>query len=153
KKLNRFVLASRWFFAPSRKAAIPFTMCLPNRCRSLPVVCRHRVSRRKWLPDYGTTNDRQRKTPLSRMDQPMNTNKLPQSDSIQELAQFWDANDLTDFENELQEVTEPVFEHKTTVMIELSSEDAEVVKKTAKAKGLNDAELIREWVVEKVHSL
>jgi len=87
------------------------------------------------------------------MEQPMNTNKLPQSDSIQELAQFWDANDLTDFENELQEVTEPVFEHKTTVMIELSPEDAEVVKKTAKAKGLNDAELIREWVVEKVHSL
>lgn len=38
-------------------------------------------------------------------------------------------------------------------MVHLTHEDAEVVKKIAEAKGLNDAELIREWVVEKVHSL
>ena len=35
--------------------------------------------------------------------------KLPKTDSIQELAQFWDTHDLTDFEDELKEVTEPVF--------------------------------------------
>ncbi len=83
----------------------------------------------------------------------MNTNNLPQSDSIQELAQFWDTHDLTDFEAELEEVTEAVFDRETTVMIHLSSEDAVVVNEIAKAKGLNDAELIREWVVEKVHGL
>jgi len=83
----------------------------------------------------------------------MNTNKLPESDSIQELAQFWDTHDVTDFEDELEEVTEAVFDRETTVMIHLSSEDAVVVHEIAKAKGLNDAELIREWVVEKVHSL
>ena len=83
----------------------------------------------------------------------MNTNKFPQSDSIQELAQFWDTHDVTDFEDDLEEVTEAVFDRETTVMIHLSSEDAVVVNEIAKAKGLNDAELIREWVVEKVHSL
>ncbi len=38
---------------------------------------------------------------------------LPQTDSIQELAKFWDTHDLTDFENDLEEVTEPVFERPT----------------------------------------
>lgn len=83
----------------------------------------------------------------------MNTNKLPQSDSIQELAQFWDTHDVTDFEDDLEEVAEPVFEREATVTIHLSSADAVAVNEIAKAKGLNDAELIREWVVEKVHSL
>ena len=83
----------------------------------------------------------------------MNTNKLPQSDSIQELAQFWDTHDVTDFEDDLEEVTEAVFDRETTVTIQLSSEDGVIVNELAKAKGLNDAELIREWVVEKVHSL
>ena len=82
----------------------------------------------------------------------MNTNRLPQSDSIQELARFWDTHDLTDFENELEEVTEAVFERETVVTVHLSSEDAGVVNEIAKAKGINDAELIHEWVVEKVHS-
>jgi hypothetical protein len=39
----------------------------------------------------------------------MNTDKLPQTALIQELAQFWDRHELTDFEDELEEVTEPVF--------------------------------------------
>ena len=39
----------------------------------------------------------------------MNTAKIPETDSIQELAQFWDTHDLTDFEEQLEEVTERVF--------------------------------------------
>jgi len=87
------------------------------------------------------------------MEKPMSTNKIPQSDSIQELAQFWDAHGVTDFEGELEEVTEPVFERETAVMIHLSSQDAEVVKEIANSKGIEDAGLIREWVTEKVHNL
>ena len=45
----------------------------------------------------------------------MKTEGLPQTDSIQELAQFWDTHDLTDFEYELEEVTEPVFERQTVI--------------------------------------
>ena len=33
-------------------------------------------------------------------------------DSVQELAQFWDTHELTDFEDQLEEVTEPVFERQ-----------------------------------------
>jgi len=83
----------------------------------------------------------------------MNSNHLPQTDSIQQLAQFWDTHDVTDFDDELEEVTESVFDRGQTVMVHLTPEDAEVVKEIAKAKGLKDADLIREWVVEKVHSL
>ena len=39
----------------------------------------------------------------------MTQSKLPRIDSIQELAEFWDTHDLTDFEDELEEVTELVF--------------------------------------------
>jgi hypothetical protein len=35
--------------------------------------------------------------------------KLPETDSIQELANFWDTHDVTDFDDELVEVAEPVF--------------------------------------------
>jgi hypothetical protein len=41
----------------------------------------------------------------------MKTEHLPKTTSIEELAQFWDTHDLTDFEDELEEVTEPVFEY------------------------------------------
>jgi len=37
---------------------------------------------------------------------------IPQTDSIQELARFWDTHDLADFEDQLEEVTEPVFERE-----------------------------------------
>ena len=80
----------------------------------------------------------------------MKTEALPQTDSIQELAQFWDTHDLTDFEEQLEEVTEPVFERRTVIPLNLESAEAEAVKKLAEAKGIADAELIRGWVREKI---
>lgn len=44
----------------------------------------------------------------------MNTSKIPQTDSIQELARFWDTHDLMDFADELDEISEPVFERETS---------------------------------------
>lgn len=38
--------------------------------------------------------------------------RLPRTDSIRELASFWDSHDLTDFEDQLEVVAEPVFERK-----------------------------------------
>ena len=43
----------------------------------------------------------------------MSTKKIPQFDSIQEMAHFWDTHDLTDFEDELEEVNEPIFVRET----------------------------------------
>lgn len=80
----------------------------------------------------------------------MKTEALPQTDSIQELAQFWDTHEITDFEDELEEVTEPVFERQTVIPLNLESAEAEAVKKLAKAKGIADTELIRGWVREKI---
>ena len=42
------------------------------------------------------------------MEKPMKKPKLPNTDSIQKLAQFWDTHDLTDFEEELEEVADGV---------------------------------------------
>jgi hypothetical protein len=39
----------------------------------------------------------------------MKRKKLPKTDSVQKLARFWDKHDLTEFERELEEVTERVF--------------------------------------------
>jgi len=80
----------------------------------------------------------------------MNTEALPQTDSIQELAQFWDAHDVTEFEDELEEVTEPVFERRTVIALDLDSAEAEAVKRVAESKGITDVELIRGWVREKI---
>jgi CopG antitoxin of type II toxin-antitoxin system len=75
---------------------------------------------------------------------------LPQIDSIRELAQFWNMHDLTDFEDELEEVTEPVFATQKAIRLDLESAEAEAVRKLAEAKGIADAELIHSWVREKI---
>jgi len=80
----------------------------------------------------------------------MNTDKIPKTDSIQELANFWDTHDLTDLEAELEEITEPVFERETEVRIHLPSKQAEAIQSIAESQGIDSAALIREWVLEKV---
>ena len=82
----------------------------------------------------------------------VNGQKLPQLDSIEALARFWDTHDLTDFEDELEEVLEPVFERGTAVTIRLQPEEAEAVKEIAASKGLLDADLIYQWVREKLEA-
>ncbi|MEK7397580.1 MAG: CopG family antitoxin [Candidatus Poribacteria bacterium] len=79
--------------------------------------------------------------------------KILQTDSIQELAHFWDTHDLTDFEDELEKVSENVFEHQTEIKIQLQSEDIEAIMALAKAKGISYDVLIREWVLERIHPL
>lgn len=82
----------------------------------------------------------------------MSGEKIPQTDSIQELAQFWDTHDLTDFEGQLEEVTEPVFERETEVTLRLPSNEAEAAEKIARSQGMGLTELIRQWVRERVNA-
>ena len=82
----------------------------------------------------------------------MSTNRIPVTDSIQELARFWDTHDLTDFEDQLDGVAEPVFERETVVQIPLPSEEAQAAAQIAASKGVSLADLIRQWVTEKVHA-
>ena len=82
----------------------------------------------------------------------MSKSKIPQSDSIEELACFWQRHELADFEDELEEVPEPVFEREAVVKVHLPSKEAETLKELAQSKGLHDADLVREWVLERVHA-
>ena len=86
------------------------------------------------------------------MEEPMNTDKVPQTDSIQELAEFWGTHDLTDFEEELEEVTEPVFEREKVVKVHLPSKEAQTLENMARSQGLNPGDLIRAWIMERVQT-
>ncbi len=80
----------------------------------------------------------------------MKTSRLPQTDSIEELARFWDSHALTDFEDELEEVREPVFlrDSEAVAVVHLAPEKLAAVRRIAKARGIDDGELLREWVLE-----
>jgi predicted DNA binding CopG/RHH family protein len=82
----------------------------------------------------------------------MNKPKLPQTDSIEESARFWDTHDLTQFEDELEEVGAPIFERETTVTIRLQPEEAEAAKEMAASQGIPDTDLIYRWVREKLQA-
>jgi hypothetical protein len=84
------------------------------------------------------------------MEKSMKSNKLPQTDSIQDLAKFWDTHDLTDFQAELEEVTEPVFVRGTPIKVHLQCSEAEAVQEIAQSKGVSQEDLIREWVLQKL---
>lgn len=86
------------------------------------------------------------------MEEPMNAARLPQTDSIKELASFWDTHDVTEFESELEEVGESVFERDTEITIRLERDDVNAVRTIAKSREVADAELIREWVLERIHA-
>ena len=80
----------------------------------------------------------------------MKKSRLPRTDSIKKLAEFWDSHDLTDFEDELEEVTEPVFVRRTAIKVPLEAHEAEAVERMARAKGISREQLVRAWVVQKV---
>ena len=81
----------------------------------------------------------------------MSGRKIPQTDSIAELARFWDSHDVTEFEEQLEEVHEPVFEREAVLQVHLPSKDAEALRELARLRGVDDVDLIRQWVLERVH--
>jgi len=82
----------------------------------------------------------------------MKTQELPKTDSIEELARFWDTHDLTDFEDQLEEVPEAVFRRRAEggVNIRLAPEEIEAVERIAHAEGSDLGTLLHEWVVDKL---
>ena len=80
----------------------------------------------------------------------MKKSMLPKIDSIEKLAEFWDTHDLTDFEDELEEVAEPVFVRGNAIKVSLKSREAETVRQMAQAKGVSPEELIRAWVLQEL---
>lgn len=80
----------------------------------------------------------------------MNKSKLPDFRTIDELAEFWETHDFTDYEDEFEDVTEPVFVRPPAIKLQLEPRQVQALGRMAKAKGLSREELIREWVLEKL---
>ena len=81
------------------------------------------------------------------MEKAMKKSKMPGTDSIRKLAEFWDNHDVTDFEDELEEVSESVFVRGAAIKVPLESREVKAVEKLAKAKGVSREELVRGWVL------
>jgi hypothetical protein len=88
------------------------------------------------------------------MEDTLKMSKVISTDSIEELARFWDTHDLTDFEDDMEEVQEPVFDEgpKTVMRIPLHPEEMVVLKRIAESKGVAQTDLVREWVSEKLRT-
>ena len=58
--------------------------------------------------------------------------KLPSTDSIRELAEFWDTHEVTAFGDQLEEVTEPVFVRRPSggVTVPLSGSERDAIRLT-----------------------
>ena len=79
--------------------------------------------------------------------------RVPNTDSIQELAQFWDTHDATDFEEDLEEAARPVFVRAkgASLSIELQPTEAQHLKKIARSKGVKETTVLRQWIRERLH--
>ena len=86
------------------------------------------------------------------MDEQVRQRELPRTDSIEELARFWDSHDLTDFEDQLEEVPATVFDRTPIVHVPLRPEEYSALQRIAEARGVAKAELIHEWVAERMHA-
>ncbi len=81
----------------------------------------------------------------------MKTTRLPDTDSIDELARFWDTHDLTDFEDQLDEIAEPVFRYgQKGILVPLASDEIEAAERVARSEGSDLAGLLHGWIVEKL---
>ncbi len=80
----------------------------------------------------------------------MKTSKMPRTDSVSELAKFWDTHDLTDFQEDLEEVSETVFQRSTPISVPLQSAEAKAVRQIARSKGISEGEFIREWILQQL---
>jgi CopG antitoxin of type II toxin-antitoxin system len=76
--------------------------------------------------------------------------RIPTTDSIQELATFWQNHDITDFEDQLQEVQETPFRRAEVVGVPLTKDERLALKQAAAARGVAEAELIHQWVKERL---
>ena len=75
----------------------------------------------------------------------MKARKIPQSDSVEELARFWDTHDLTDFADQLENAFKRVFERKTetVIRVRLRRHEVERLKRVAKTTGVREPTLNR----------
>ena len=86
------------------------------------------------------------------MEKTIGRQRLPNTDSIEELAEFWDSHDLTDFEEDLEEATEPIFVRAkgTSLSIDLQPTEARHLRRIARSKGVKETTVLRQWILERL---
>lgn len=83
---------------------------------------------------------------------------IPEFETLEEMAIFWDTHDLTEFEDQLVEVHKPIFDHLSSrfMTVILDEKHYEMLKKIADQEQRNTAVLLNEWIItlldEKYHS-
>src|SRR5207249_126125 len=99
----------------------------------------------------GTADDRQRARTLQPLEGVMNNRKIPRNVSVEELARFWDTHSLTEFEDELEEVT-GVFARpeQDLITLHLKGRQAQALRRIARSKGIDSVALVRRWVQERL---
>jgi predicted phosphatase len=90
---------------------------------------------------------------IQEMEKTIKRERLPNSDSVEGLASFWDHHDLTDFEQDLQEVREPVFVRAKGALarIKLRPAEAQQLKKIARSRGVKESTILTQWIRERLH--
>lgn len=78
---------------------------------------------------------------------------LPRTDSISQLAAFWDTHDVTDFEDEFEEVRESVFVRPDKLVVQLAPSDAKALRDMAARRKVSESELASTWIHERVQSV
>lgn len=81
--------------------------------------------------------------------------KIPNFKTYEEEANFWDTHNITDFEDETEDV-EIIFDLKKkrdeTLVLRLQKSLKERLENIARNKGLNVSTLARMWLIEKLQT-
>lgn len=81
--------------------------------------------------------------------------KIPSFKTYEEEAHFWDTHNITDFEDETEDVA-IIFDLKKprdkTLVVRLQKEFKDKLEKIAHRKGLNVSTLARMWLVERLRT-
>lgn len=83
----------------------------------------------------------------------MKRRRLPNTDSVEELAGFWDKHELTDFADELQEVQGPVFVRVkgASTRIGLPPTEVQQFRRIARSQSVKETTVLRQWSIERLH--
>jgi hypothetical protein len=78
--------------------------------------------------------------------------KRPETDSIRALAEFWQSHNLTDVDDALVEVTEPVFQREESLSVVLPAADLAALRARARQEQIPETALVSRWIHERLNA-
>ena len=154
KKLKKFVLARDGFGVARLPEKNPVHYVLGETSTGRRLFCVViQFPNGKGFPVTARPMTRKEKRAVQPMEKTIRRRRLPETDSIEELARFWNTHDLTDFEEELEEAAEPVFVRAkgTSLRIDLPATEAQHLMKIARSKGVTETTVLRQWILERIY--